>query len=80
MEFLSLPGIYLQKLTTREPDFSQLEVAIAAVKAVLPDEDAKAQGISVILPKGVFFEGFCNLNGEPMDGEVTYYNADGAEI
>ena len=80
VEFLSLPGIYLQKLTTREPDFSQLEVAIAAVKAVLPDEDAKAQGVSVILPKGVFFEGFCNLNGEPIDGEVTYYNADGAEI
>ena len=29
------PGLWLQKLTTREPDNSQLEVAIAALKEVL---------------------------------------------
>ena len=34
-----LPGLYLQKLTTREPDDSQIEVAIAALKAVLPEEE-----------------------------------------
>ena len=34
-----LPGLYLQKLTTREPDDSQIEVAIAALKAVLPQEE-----------------------------------------
>jgi uncharacterized protein YqhQ len=33
-----LPGLWLQKLTTREPDDSQLEVAISALKAVLPEE------------------------------------------
>lgn len=32
---VSYPGLYLQKLTTREPDDSQLEVAIAALKGVL---------------------------------------------
>lgn len=32
-KFLSFPGLMLQKLTTREPDLSQLEVAIAALKA-----------------------------------------------
>ena len=80
VEFLSLPGIYLQKLTTREPNEKQLEVAIASVKAVLPDEDARVQGVETILPKGVYFEGFCNLNGEPIDGEVTYYDKDGNEI
>ena len=32
---LIMPGLWLQKLTTREPDLSQLEVAIAALKAVL---------------------------------------------
>ncbi|MDD7347638.1 MAG: DUF1385 domain-containing protein [Clostridiales bacterium] len=36
---LSLPGIYLQKITTREPDKSMLEVAIVAMKAVLPEEN-----------------------------------------
>ena len=33
---LSLPGIMLQRLTTAEPDLKQLEVAIAAMNAVLP--------------------------------------------
>lgn len=35
---VSYPGLLLQKLTTREPDDSQLEVAIAAVKNVLVDD------------------------------------------
>lgn len=41
--FLTKPGLWLQKLTTREPNLEQLEVAIAAMKAVIPQdkEDAK---------------------------------------
>ena len=35
---LSVPGIALQKLTTRTPDKGQLEVAITAMKAVLADD------------------------------------------
>ena len=35
---LVYPGLLLQKLTTREPDLSQLEVAIASFKAVLEKE------------------------------------------
>ena len=40
---LTKPGLWLQKVTTREPDDSQLEVAIASLKAVLTDnkEDDK---------------------------------------
>lgn len=34
---LSKPGLWLQKLTTREPDESQIEVAIASMKPVIPD-------------------------------------------
>jgi uncharacterized protein YqhQ len=34
---IAYPGLMLQNLTTREPDEKQLEVAIAALKAVLPD-------------------------------------------
>ncbi|MCX7781894.1 MAG: DUF1385 domain-containing protein [Negativicutes bacterium] len=33
------PGLWLQKLTTREPDDSQIEVAIAALEAVKPPDD-----------------------------------------
>ncbi|HHT06180.1 MAG TPA: DUF1385 domain-containing protein [Hydrogenispora sp.] len=36
---LSLPGLMLQRLTTREPDDDQLEVAILALKEVLALED-----------------------------------------
>jgi uncharacterized protein YqhQ len=32
---LSFPGMMLQKLTTKEPDSAQLEVALASIKAVL---------------------------------------------
>lgn len=43
MRFLLAPGLWLQRLTTREPDDSQLEVAIKSLRAVLPDnpEDDK---------------------------------------
>lgn len=34
---ISAPGMWLQLITTREPDDSQIEVAIAALKAVMPE-------------------------------------------
>jgi uncharacterized protein YqhQ len=37
VRLISAPGLWLQKLTTREPSADQLEVAIAALKRVLPD-------------------------------------------
>lgn len=52
VRILSLPGLYLQKLTTKVPDNRQLEVAIAAMKAVMVPEETP------------YFEGICNLNGE----------------
>ena len=38
VKILSLPGLYLQKITTKEPDDDQLEVAIASINAVLDDD------------------------------------------
>lgn len=41
-KIMSLPGLYLQKLTTNEPDDSQIEVAIESLKAVIREgEDDK---------------------------------------
>ena len=37
VKILSLPGLWLQKITTKEPDDEMLEVAINAVKAVCDD-------------------------------------------
>jgi Predicted metal-dependent enzyme len=41
-KFLIAPGLWLQKLTTREPDDDQLEVALAALREVLVDEAGAA--------------------------------------
>lgn len=46
------PGLMLQNLTTREPDESQLEVAIASLKSVLevetPEHDADLEPIEIV--------------------------------
>ena len=55
VKLLSLPGLYVQKLTTLEPDFGQLEVAIAAMKACMKPEGTP------------YFEGICDLNGDPVE-------------
>ncbi|MBQ2729977.1 MAG: DUF1385 domain-containing protein [Clostridia bacterium] len=35
---LSAPGLWMQHITTKEPDLEQLEVAIAALKNAMPDQ------------------------------------------
>ena len=40
-QILMAPGMQLQKLTTREPDLSQLAVAVASLEAVLAVEDPR---------------------------------------
>lgn len=40
---VSAPGLWLQRLTTREPDDGQMEVAIAALTAVLPQNKEEDQ-------------------------------------
>jgi uncharacterized protein YqhQ len=39
--FLSAPGLWMQNFTTNEPDDSMLEVAIEALKLVIPEEKGK---------------------------------------
>lgn len=43
MGLLTKPGLWLQKITTREPDMSQLEVAIKAMEAVIPENEEDAR-------------------------------------
>lgn len=57
VKILSVPGLLLQKLTTREPDEKQLEVAIAAMKAVIAPADTPA------------YVGECDLNGMLIPAE-----------
>lgn len=51
VKVLSVPGLLLQKLTTQEPDEKQLEVAIAAMKAVM------------VPPETPAYVGDCDLSG-----------------
>jgi uncharacterized protein YqhQ len=44
MRALMRPGIWLQKITTQEPDASQIEVAVASFREVLRREAASAAG------------------------------------
>lgn len=37
-KIISAPGMWLQYITTNEPDDSQIEVAIASIKAVIPED------------------------------------------
>lgn len=39
LRLMTLPGLWLQRITTREPDDLQLEVGIEALKAALADSD-----------------------------------------
>ena len=57
VRILSVPGLLLQKLTTRVPGESQLEVAIAALNAVLAP------------PETPEIEGYCDLAGRLLPDE-----------
>ena len=38
VQLLSKPGLWMQKLSTREPDDSQIEVAIESIKPCIPED------------------------------------------
>ena len=37
-KIVSAPGLWVQRLTTKEPDDSMIEVAISALKEVIPED------------------------------------------
>ena len=42
-KIISAPGLWMQRLTTREPDETQIEIAIASLKCALPEEFPEAE-------------------------------------
>ncbi|MDR3364658.1 MAG: DUF1385 domain-containing protein [Clostridiales Family XIII bacterium] len=59
VKILSVPGLLLQQLTTRNPGEPQLEVAIAALKAVLVPKETPV------------IEGFCGSDGRLLPEEES---------
>lgn len=45
IKLISLPGLALQRITTREPDLDELEVAIVAIKVSLGQEVPNAEEV-----------------------------------
>ena len=41
MKMLIMPGLFFQRLTTKEPDDEMLEVAIKAVNAIVKTKNSK---------------------------------------
>lgn len=58
MDIVSRPGLWMQGLTTSEPDDSMIEVAIAAVEAVFDWKTYLEENFPEQYPKG-YFEGKC---------------------
>ena len=61
---ISVPGMMLQRLTTREPDNDQLEVALASIKTVLYLEEKynlKSQSEKVVTVDEIDIEGLANI-------------------
>ena len=47
-KIVSAPGLWMQRITTREPDLSQLEIAITALKSAMPSEFPASEVEAVI--------------------------------
>lgn len=58
---ISTPGLWVQRLTTKEPDKSQIEVAIEAMNLVIPENN----------------DNFAEMQIEGTDEEITPEEADG---
>lgn len=48
VKILSAPGLWMQRITTAEPDDSMIEVGIAAINAVIPHNDEEKENINKV--------------------------------
>lgn len=48
VKILSAPGLWMQRITTAEPDDSMIEVGIAAINAVIPHNDEEKENIDKV--------------------------------
>ena len=75
VKILSIPGLYMQKLTTKDPDESMIEVAIVAVKACLSDlppadrvYDVDSNGVKIVrLKKTPARKDFSDMDADMTD-------------
>jgi len=69
LRVLSMPGLMLQKITTQEPDDSMLEVALAALRAVVEPTTVKEEVVNeAIINEEVIVE---DIKVEEIKEEIT---------
>lgn len=68
---LSAPGLLMQRISTREPDLKQLEIAITALKASMPDEFDRSEVDAVIEASKPVAEEVTADAADAADGEST---------
>lgn len=76
VKVLSLPGLYLQKITTKEPDESMLQIAIAAVNACM---DGKPPGKEIIPAPGAEQDNAAKAGPAGQDDGEAPDTADGPD-
>ena len=47
-KIVAAPGLWMQRITTREPDLDELEIAITAMKSAMPDEFPQSEVDEII--------------------------------
>jgi uncharacterized protein YqhQ len=65
LRMLLWPGFLVQKITTAEPDDTQLEVALASLRATLWREEAREAAIEAPAPADRVFAGYGDLITDP---------------
>ena len=60
VKIFTKPGMALQKITTQEPDESQIETAIISLKAALKDDFSEIE-TQLVITDGTWQSDFCNI-------------------
>lgn len=68
VRIVSAPGLWMQRITTKEPSDDQIEVAIAALKAAIPDDFPEMVGVDAL-----------DADGKPVQPAADEEKTDGGE-
>ena len=68
VRIVSAPGLWMQRITTKEPSDDQIKVAIAALKAAIPDDFPEMVGVDAL-----------DADGKPVQPAADEEKTDGEE-
>jgi uncharacterized protein YqhQ len=74
---LSAPGLWMQRITTKEPDEAQLAIAICAIKSAMPEEfpDFTADEYAIDVEENLKHFGFTALKKEEVEEKIAKLKA-----